>query len=112
MYSVRLRLTSQIVIRLLQYSLGHFYLSNLLLPSLKAAATNSPDHVARVINVSSQTHVLGRIDFDTLTDTQARRKLGPDGLYNQSKFVSETSFLLWKDTKSSTGKCRIFTRIR
>ncbi|KAJ7186568.1 NAD(P)-binding protein [Mycena filopes] len=67
-------------------ALGHFYLTKLLLPCLKAAAQASSDHVARIINTSSQTHILGSINFDALTDTAQRSKMSPDALYAQSKF--------------------------
>ncbi|KAJ6617331.1 NAD(P)-binding protein [Mycena sp. CBHHK59/15] len=66
--------------------LGHFYLTELLLPCLKAGAKTSSDHVSRVVNTSSQTHVLGGVNFEALTDTPTRSKMTPDALYAQSKF--------------------------
>jgi len=66
--------------------LGHFFLTTLLLPELKAGAKSSSDHVARVINTSSQVHVIAKLDFDALADTAARNKLTPSDLYGQSKF--------------------------
>ncbi|KAJ7748817.1 NAD(P)-binding protein [Mycena maculata] len=66
--------------------LGHFCLTQLLLPCLIAGAKSSPDHVARIVNTSSQTHILGNINFDALTDTPTRSKMSPDDLYAQSKF--------------------------
>jgi NAD(P)-dependent dehydrogenase (short-subunit alcohol dehydrogenase family) len=60
--------------------LGHFALTGLLLPQLRAAAR------ARVVNVSSQAHRQGRMNFDDL-DFQARRY---DRLaaYGQSKLAN------------------------
>ncbi|KAJ7659295.1 NAD(P)-binding protein [Mycena polygramma] len=68
--------------------LGHFYLTQLLLPCLIAGAKSSPDQVARIVNTSSQTHILGKINFDALTDTPTRSKMSPDDLYAQSKFAN------------------------
>ncbi|KAJ7628752.1 NAD(P)-binding protein [Roridomyces roridus] len=66
--------------------LGHFYLAQLLLPCLIAGAKSSADHAARIVNTSSQTHIMGSINFDALRDTPARSTLSPDDLYAQSKF--------------------------
>lgn len=44
--------------------LGHFYLTNLLMPLLKAAGTQ--DLNSRIINVSSCAHLYGRINFDDI----------------------------------------------
>ncbi|KAJ7752611.1 NAD(P)-binding protein [Mycena metata] len=66
--------------------LGHFYLAQLLLPRLKEAVKTSPDHVARIINTSSQAHVFGSMNFEALTNTAVRSELSPDALYAQSKF--------------------------
>lgn len=66
---------------------GHYYLTTLLLPVLKMGARDSPDHVARVINTSSQIHVIAKMNYDTFTDTAVRRKQDLNALYSQSKFV-------------------------
>ncbi|KAJ7102823.1 NAD(P)-binding protein [Mycena epipterygia] len=68
--------------------LGHFYFTKLLLPCLIAGAKSSSDHVARIVNTSSQTHILGNIDFKSLEDTPTRSKMSPDDLYAQSKFAN------------------------
>lgn len=79
--------------------LGHYYLTTLLLPVLRAAASQSPDGKARVVNTSSFGHLMmkkGGIDYKTLKpddnasseSNKARKKFGPDVLYYQSKLVS------------------------
>jgi NAD(P)-dependent dehydrogenase (short-subunit alcohol dehydrogenase family) len=59
--------------------LAPFLLTNLLLPSLKAA---SP---ARIVNVVSGTHRMGKLDFDDLQSTRNFR--GFRGAYAQSKLA-------------------------
>ncbi|KAF8500407.1 hypothetical protein F5888DRAFT_1610400 [Russula emetica] len=72
--------------------LGHFYLTKLLLPVLKATAKNSPAGSVRIINMSSIAHYMSAsegIRSSTLgpeTDAvAARKKLGVARLYGQSK---------------------------
>lgn len=59
--------------------LGHFALTGLLLPSLAAAPA------ARIVNVSSLAHRLGRIRFD---DLQSRRSYNRWLAYGQSKLAN------------------------
>ena len=59
--------------------LGHFALSGLLLPRIKTTPK------ARVINLSSAVHFVGRIDFD---DLQAERSYDPTRAYGQSKLAN------------------------
>lgn len=59
--------------------LGHFLLTQLLLPQLKAAGD------ARVINVSSMMHHLGEIDFDSFEGATPYR---PIRAYSQSKLAN------------------------
>jgi len=67
--------------------LGHFYLTRLLIPFLLAAARESPDKKARVVNTSSAGAMFhAYIDWDTLKDGPARKKKGTQSLYMQSKF--------------------------
>lgn len=75
--------------------LGHFYLTQLLLPTLISSAKSSPDGVARVVNVSSTAYlhalpasVGGPVKLDTLVEGLERRKLNTGNLYAQSKSVS------------------------
>ncbi|KAI4520707.1 NAD(P)-binding protein [Schizophyllum commune Loenen D] len=66
--------------------LGHFYLTKLLLPTLLSTAQASPSGDVRVVNTSSSGHsMVDTIDFNTLKDGGARRKLSPTALYGQSK---------------------------
>lgn len=74
--------------------LGHFYLTQLLLPTLIASAKTASDQHARVVNVSSNGHWVappptqgGPIVYDTLFDGPERRKYGSQTLYFQSKAV-------------------------
>lgn len=74
--------------------LGHFYLTQLLLPILTASAKSSPDQHVRVVNVSSNGHWMaptskkgGPILYDTLVESTARKKLSTRMLYSQSKAV-------------------------
>ncbi|EDR03225.1 uncharacterized protein LACBIDRAFT_253463 [Laccaria bicolor S238N-H82] len=68
-------------------TLGHFYFTKLLLPTLLASAKTSPDGKVRVINVSSAAHHWhhGSIDFNILKDCPARKKKSGLMLYGQSK---------------------------
>ena len=82
--------------------LGHYLFTTLLLPLLRAASVQTPTSPARVVTTSSLGHragVKGAIVWETLkpgekgsVGDRARRKLGEDGLYYQSKSVS--GFLL------------------
>ena len=67
---------------------GHFYLTKLLLPTLLSTARLSPEGAVRVINTASSGHtIVDKIDFNTLKDGPARRKMTPTNLYGQSKLV-------------------------
>jgi len=60
--------------------LGHFYLTSLLIPPLKAASTS------RVVNVSSMGHTTGKIDLDDLNwNTRPYQSLQS---YSQSKLAN------------------------
>ncbi|KAF7374288.1 NAD P-binding protein [Mycena sanguinolenta] len=66
--------------------LGHFYLTKLLLPTLMATAT--PGNPGRVINTSSLASETANpnIQYNTLKDGPARKKVSTMELYSQSKF--------------------------
>ncbi|KAI0800645.1 NAD(P)-binding protein [Fomes fomentarius] len=65
--------------------LGHFYLTQLLLPALLAGTETTPDHHARVVTFSSGAAYLDSFHWDTFKDGPARRKLSNRALYGQSK---------------------------
>ncbi|KAJ7761575.1 NAD-P-binding protein [Mycena maculata] len=65
--------------------LGHFYFTTLLLPTLLATA--APGKPARVVNTSSlASEATHSINFNTVKDSPARKKVGASMLYAQSKF--------------------------
>ncbi|KAI0823263.1 NAD(P)-binding protein [Trametes gibbosa] len=64
---------------------GHFYLTELLMPALLAGVQTSPDHHARIITTSSSGAYVGEMRFDTFKDSPARQKTPTDLLYYQSK---------------------------
>ncbi|KAG8747712.1 hypothetical protein FRC10_011839 [Ceratobasidium sp. 414] len=74
--------------------LGHYLFTTLLLPVLIHTAQTSPRGHVRVVNVSSGGHRFapkGGIDYSVLIpndpESEARRrKMGPGGLYSQSKW--------------------------
>jgi retinol dehydrogenase 12 len=81
--------------------IGHFYLTELLLPTLIATAEDSPPGVVRIVNVSSIAHNFGippeGINWDTVgpnADVAKRKKVGTMNLYSQSKLVSPSFTLL------------------
>ncbi|KAI5897222.1 NAD(P)-binding protein [Schizophyllum commune H4-8] len=66
--------------------LGHFYLTKLLLPTLLSTAKTTSDGTVRVVNTASSGHtIVDKIDFNTLKDGPARRKMSTTNLYGQSK---------------------------
>lgn len=81
--------------------IGHFYLTELLLPTLIATAENSSPGSVRIVNVSSIAHNFGippeGISWATVgpnADMAARKKAGTMDLYSQSKLVSPFPFTL------------------
>jgi retinol dehydrogenase-12 len=70
-------------------TLGHYFLTTLLLPTLLSTADHSPPGTVRVIHTSSMGHMhVPNIKWETLKDGPARRKLTNMQLYGQSKLVS------------------------
>ncbi|CAK5276294.1 unnamed protein product [Mycena citricolor] len=66
--------------------LGHFYLTQLLLPTLLSTAQLSSDGKTRVIHTASLGNVFApSLDFSTFRDDPKRQKMGSTKLYNQSK---------------------------
>ncbi|KAF7288551.1 NAD(P)-binding protein [Mycena chlorophos] len=67
--------------------LGHFYFTKLLLPTLISTAAASPSKTARVINTGSfASYLRTSVDFNTVKESPARKRLGVQKLYAQSKF--------------------------
>ncbi|KAH9932909.1 uncharacterized protein B0H18DRAFT_671326 [Fomitopsis serialis] len=66
---------------------GHFLLTQLLMPALQAVKDTSPDHHARIIWLSSFAQYLSPLSFDVFKDTPQRRKAGSDVMYFQSKLA-------------------------
>lgn len=84
--------------------LGHFYLTQLLIPLLIASAKTSTDQHARVVTYSSNGHWSaptrakgGPIVYDTLVDGPERRKYPSITLYAQSKAVRIPSLEVARD---------------
>ena len=96
----------------LNVSLGHFYLMKLLLPTLLSTAQANGD--ARVVNTSSSGHsMVDTIDFNTLKDGPARRKLSPTALYGQSKLVRPPEFFhVFRPITHLTGQYHLRERTR
>lgn len=69
-------------------STGPYLFTKLLLPALFAGAAASLNGKARVSFTASQAQAT-EIKYDTLTDTEARKKFPPGQRYAQSKFVSD-----------------------
>ncbi|KAJ4490646.1 NAD(P)-binding protein [Lentinula aciculospora] len=70
-------------------ALGHFLFIDLLLPSLKASSNSMSE--TRIVWVSSSVQYYFRgppVNYDNLTDTPSRKKLGTQQLYCQSKFIT------------------------
>jgi len=66
---------------------GPWYFTKLLIPILQATAKEGAP--ARIVNVASTGALMtGGIKFDTLKDGPARKKLGAQSLYLQSKFAT------------------------
>ncbi|GAB4823373.1 hypothetical protein N2152v2_010419 [Parachlorella kessleri] len=61
--------------------LGHFLLTNMLLPLL----TSNPESPARIVNVSSSAHAFGHIKFEDLQSTRGYNRWGA---YGQSKLAN------------------------
>lgn len=68
--------------------LGHWYFTELLMPALLAGKESSPDGHARVITTSSSGAYLYTVNWDSLRDGPARRKMSSQQLYFQSKFLN------------------------
>lgn len=71
-------------------SSGHWYLTELLVPTMIETAERSPPKSVRVVNVSSAGHYAVRsqpMDFGSFKGGPQRDKYDSAELYTQSKFV-------------------------
>lgn len=76
--------------------LGHFYLTQLLLPVLLTTTRAMPQtDKVRVIHYTCTLPQSCRIDYTTLMDGPVRRRRTPTELYQQSKLVCDTDRLDW-----------------
>jgi len=66
---------------------GPFFFTHLLTPALLAGAQSSPDKKARVTFTASIVQTTS-INWDSLTDTPARKKVSAKDRYGQSKFAN------------------------
>jgi NAD(P)-dependent dehydrogenase (short-subunit alcohol dehydrogenase family) len=72
----------------IDFRLGHFYFTKLLIPLLKEGAKTSSDGKARIVTTSSITHVfVNKLNFATFKDSPERRRKFKKLLYPQSKYV-------------------------
>lgn len=85
--------------------LGHFLLTHLLLPQLKAGGTEECN--SRVVNVSSCVHLIGNINFD---DLHGKKYYYPPVAYNQSKLaqVLFTRYLQKALNKDASNHVQIY----
>ncbi|KAJ3730641.1 NAD(P)-binding protein [Lentinula raphanica] len=70
-------------------ALGHFLLIQKLLPMLKTTSNSLSE--TRIVWVASSAQFYFKsppINYENLTDTPSRKKLGAQGLYCQSKFIT------------------------
>lgn len=90
--------------------LGHFFLTELLMPALIGGKETSPDHHARVITTSSSGAYFYTLNWDAFVDGPERKKMSTEQLYFQSKFVrfiySVRNSLASNGLCCMTGKCR------
>lgn len=63
--------------------INYFLLTHLLLETIKASGT--PERKARIVNVSSDAHQAGRVNFD---DLQAKQRYSGFGVYGNSKLMN------------------------
>ncbi|EIN09199.1 NAD(P)-binding protein [Punctularia strigosozonata HHB-11173 SS5] len=67
---------------------GHFLLTELLMPALLAGAESSPDRKARVVTTSSFANYLYTLNWDSFVDGPARKRMSTYDLYSQSKHAN------------------------
>jgi hypothetical protein len=84
--------------------LGHFLLTQLLLPGLRAASTSGAK--ARVVTTASfSTYLTNELRLEIFVDGPARRNAGTKELYIQSKFVRHMSCFLLNNESGVGSYC-------
>jgi NAD(P)-dependent dehydrogenase (short-subunit alcohol dehydrogenase family) len=85
--------------------LNYFLLTNLLLETLKA--TGTPEHNARIVNVSSSAHRMGKIDFDNLNGEKSYNAMSAYGTSKLENvlFTYELARRLQADGANVTANC-------
>lgn len=97
--------------------LGHWYFTQLLMPTLLESAKTAPKGTVRVITTSSLAHIFHGPGFTWPTLQKgsaadvARKKLGTYKLYAQSKFVSNYS-LESDPMKTNFSVIRVISSLR
>ncbi|KAF9013215.1 hypothetical protein BDQ17DRAFT_1321094 [Cyathus striatus] len=70
-------------------TMGHYYLTKLLLPLLTSTAKFIPERKARIIQTASIGHILiDHLYLNTFKDGPARRKMTEQKMYSQSKLAT------------------------
>lgn len=72
---------------ILTISIGHYYLTELLMPTLLAVAASEQGEKARVVTTSDIGNYLATLTWDSFVDGPKRRSMDTMDLYNQSKHV-------------------------
>ena len=87
--------------------IGHWLLTELLVPALAAAARSSPDGYSRVVTTSSAGAYLNGLYYEAFRESPLRKKLGNKTLYQQSKLVSRFLGLMTcpANVDSTLGQC-------
>jgi NAD(P)-dependent dehydrogenase (short-subunit alcohol dehydrogenase family) len=84
--------------------LGHFALTELLMPALQRAATESTER-PRIVTIASIAHKRGRLNFD---DLQSTKSYGPMRAYQQSK-LADLMFAFELDRRLRAANSRVMS---
>ena len=67
--------------------IGHFFLTQCLLPALRAVKTQTGQRARVVTTSSSSQYMVNKFNYELVRDGPARKKSTPLDVYNVSKFV-------------------------
>ena len=67
--------------------IGHFFLTQCLLPALRAVKTQTGQRARAVTTSSSSQYMVNKFTYELVRDEPARKKSTPLDVYNVSKFV-------------------------